>query len=138
MRTRLHQGQVAPLPPFANAYLFVRAVWLCAVCPTPMGELGSLVRSMSRKLGLGPEIRRGGRGTSRLGFQIKATKLSQRAERRPRAWSHRPNKDELPGPRHIPHRSFQQAGGPPHTAWNRFGRVVEVPYVDHVEACALR
>jgi hypothetical protein len=52
--------------------------------------------------------------------------------------SGRPDKNELPRPRYLSHRSFQQAGGPPHAAWERFGWVVEVPDVDHVEACTLR
>ena len=53
-------------------------------------------------------------------------------------WSGRSEKNELPGPRQVTHRSFQQAGGPPHAARDDFGRVVEVPDVDHVEARPLR
>jgi hypothetical protein len=45
---RRHQGQAGPYLPFANAYLFVRAVWLYAVYAMPWGELGSLVYSVRR------------------------------------------------------------------------------------------
>jgi hypothetical protein len=33
-----HQGKAGPYLPFANAYLFVRTVWLYAVYATPWGE----------------------------------------------------------------------------------------------------
>jgi hypothetical protein len=49
---RRHQGQAGPYLPFANAYLFVRAVWLYAVYAVPWGEPGSLVYSVCRGVGI--------------------------------------------------------------------------------------
>jgi hypothetical protein len=42
---RRHQGLARPYMPFANVYVFIRALWLYAVYAVPWGEPESLVYS---------------------------------------------------------------------------------------------
>ena len=82
------------------------------------------------------EPRRGAPAAAFSGAAAPSPRRKPTSSRRGR--SRRPNEDELPGPGHVSHRSFQQTGGPPHAARNHFRRVVEISYVNHVEAGALR